>query len=342
MATQRGGCDSPDSLAGNQRSALPNRHFRIRQRDQPSLQVCMFVLSEALHQTGVSESIGQWINRIAGSQYRAVSRCVMLTVAGLSAFTHHVTTTAMMLPPMLTLSRERSIPASKLLMPLSFAASLGTTITIIGAPAFLLASSLLQQADRPGLGIFSIAPLGIILTVAGTLFMVLIGRFLLPSREASVALERSVAHQQLFYRITDQANSRLIGKTLEQIKRVIAINSPLSAGFVTNSAWPIPFPNTPSAKTMCFSFTQRRRISSPFNTTRDWNCIQCSALNAQNRRATQATNQTKWRRLWWHRMPILSIAPAARLSPPLWCHCDWFLATSRILERIGRDTAVGG
>lgn len=181
--------------------------------------VCMFVLSEALHQTGVSESIGQWISRIAGSQYTRVVTVVMLTVAGLSAFTHHVTTTAMMLPPMLTLSRERSIPASKLLMPLSFAASLGTTITIIGAPAFLLASSLLQQADRPGLGIFSIAPLGIILTVAGTLFMVLIGRFLLPSREASVTLGDQSHINNYFTELQIQANSQLIGKTLEQIKK---------------------------------------------------------------------------------------------------------------------------
>jgi len=46
-------------------------------------------------------------------------------------------------------------------LPLSFAASLGTTITIIGAPAFLVASAVLQQAGRPGLGIFSIAPIGL-------------------------------------------------------------------------------------------------------------------------------------------------------------------------------------
>ena len=46
-------------------------------------------------------------------------------------------------------------------MPMSFAASLGTTITIIGAPAFLIASTMLQQSGRSGLGIFSIAPIGL-------------------------------------------------------------------------------------------------------------------------------------------------------------------------------------
>lgn len=118
---------------------------------------CMFVVSEALYQTGVSESIGGWIGRIAGGSYTRTVSTIMLAVAAMSAFTHHVTTTAMMLPPTLKLARDRNIAASKLLMPLSFSASLGTTITIIGAPAFLLASSLLQQDGQAGLGIFSIA-----------------------------------------------------------------------------------------------------------------------------------------------------------------------------------------
>jgi di/tricarboxylate transporter len=77
----------------------------------------------------------------------------MPSVAVLSAFTHHVTTTAVMLPVALDLARDKRIAASKLLMPLSFAASLGTTITIIGAPAFLIASESLRQAGRPGLGV---------------------------------------------------------------------------------------------------------------------------------------------------------------------------------------------
>src|SRR5205085_12233579 len=110
---------------------------------------------------------------------------IMLAVAALSAFTHHVTTTAVMLPVVVTLAREKRLPPSQLLMPLSFAASLGTTITIIGAPAFLIASDILRQAGRPGLGIFSIAPIGIALSVAGTAFIVLVGRWLLPERSGS-------------------------------------------------------------------------------------------------------------------------------------------------------------
>ncbi len=144
--------------------------------------VAIFVLSGALHRTGVSETVGRWIGRVAGGGLTRANLVIMPAVAALSAFTHHVTTTAVMLPVTLNLAREKRLPPSQLLMPLSFAASLGTAITIIGAPAFLIASATLQQAGRPPLGIFSIAPIGLALSIAGTAFIVLAGRWLLPAR----------------------------------------------------------------------------------------------------------------------------------------------------------------
>src|SRR5690348_5098587 len=143
----------------------------------------IFVLSSALHQTGLSAIIGVRIGRLAVDSYTRMIAVIMPAVALFSAFTHHMTTTAVMLPVTLDLAREKDLPPSRLLIPLSFAASLGTTITIIGAPAFLIASTALREAGRPGLGIFSIAPIGLSLSVVGTLFMLLIGRFLLPDRQ---------------------------------------------------------------------------------------------------------------------------------------------------------------
>jgi len=186
---------------------------------EPAIAVAgIFVLSGALYQTGVSDTIGGWIGRLAGSSYTRALAVIMPTVALLSAFTHHVTTTAVMLPVTLTLARERGIPASKLLMPLSFAASLGTTITIIGAPAFLVASGVLQQAGRPGLSIFSIAPIGLSLSLVGTLFMVLAGRFLLPTREGTPDLTTRFRLDQYFTELTILPNSRFLGRTLADVK----------------------------------------------------------------------------------------------------------------------------
>jgi di/tricarboxylate transporter len=152
---------------------------------EPAIVVAaIFVLSGAMRATGFSDTIGSWIGRLAGTSLTRAIVVIMPSVALLSAFTHHVTTTAMMVPVTLDLARERNIPASKLLMPMSFAASLGTAITIIGAPAFLIASNTLQHSGRSGLGIFSIAPIGLLLTLVGTIFVLLVGRFLLPSRHA--------------------------------------------------------------------------------------------------------------------------------------------------------------
>ena len=187
---------------------------------EPAIVVAgIFVLSEALHQTGLSDTIGNWIGRLAGKSYTGVIAVIMPSVALLSAFTHHVTTTAVMLPVTLKLSDERNIPASKLLMPVSFAASLGTTITIIGAPAFLIASSVLQQSGRPGLSIFSIAPIGLSLSLVGTIFMLLVGRFLLPSREGGEEQANHFRLEEYLTEITILKDSPFLDKDISEIEK---------------------------------------------------------------------------------------------------------------------------
>ena len=187
---------------------------------EPAIVVAaIFVLTGALHHTGLSETIGAWIGRLAGRSFNRAILVIMPSVAFLSAFTHHVTTTAAMLPITLDLSRERDIPPSKLLMPLSFAASLGTTITIIGAPAFLIASGVLTEAGRPGLGIFSIAPIGLALSLAGTLFVLLAGRFLLPARKGTMDTSSHFRLDDYFTELTILPDSPYLGKTVAEAEK---------------------------------------------------------------------------------------------------------------------------
>ena len=178
----------------------------------------VFVLSEALFRTGLSDRLGLWIGRLAGQSLNRMLTVIMLAVAGLSAFTHHVTMTAVMLPVTLKLSREHKISPSKLLMPMSFAASLGTTITIIGAPAFLIADNVLRQAGGPGLGVFAIAPIGLALSLIGTLFMLVIGRFLLPDHKGS---ETEATHFRLdsyYTEVIVMPDSPFVSKTLAELE----------------------------------------------------------------------------------------------------------------------------
>ena len=145
----------------------------------------VFVISAGLAATGLTERLGQWIGRVAGrSESRAIA-VVMPAVAALSAFTHHVMVTAMMVPILLRHARENDLAASRLLMPMSLAASLGTTLTLVSAPAFLLADNLLSRQGGEGLRIFSITPIGIALVTVGIGYM-LLARWLLPRRSGEM------------------------------------------------------------------------------------------------------------------------------------------------------------
>jgi di/tricarboxylate transporter len=203
----------------------------------------VFVLSGALYYTGLSERLGSVIRRLAGQSLERAIGVVMPSVALLSAFTHHVTITALMLPPMLKFCRENEIPTSKMLMPLSFAASLGTAITIIGAPAFLIADGLLRQNGGNGLGIFSIAPIGLVISLAGTIFFLLLGRFLLPSHQST---GETIDHFRLdgyFTELVLLPNSKLVGKTIREIEQTPETNFKVSAWYRDDRPRNRPFGN---------------------------------------------------------------------------------------------------
>ena len=141
----------------------------------------VFVISGGLAATGITERIGQWIGKASGkSESRAIA-VVMPTVAAMASFTHHVMVTAMMLPILTRFAKARGLSASRLLMPMSFAASLGTTLTLVSAPAFLLADDLLERTGAEGLDIFSITPIGLALVAIGVVYMLLM-RWTLPKR----------------------------------------------------------------------------------------------------------------------------------------------------------------
>lgn len=191
----------------------------------------VFVMNGALYHTGLSGQMGNWIKQLAGKGLQRAIGVVMPAVALLSAFTHHVTITGLMLPPLLKLSRENDIPASKLLIPMSFAASLGTAITIIGAPAFLIADGLLRQAGQGGLGIFSIAPIGLTISLAGTIFFLLVGRFLLPTHRGDQDASDHFRMEGYYTELVILPDSSLVGKTIQEVEELQPTDFKVSAWY---------------------------------------------------------------------------------------------------------------
>jgi di/tricarboxylate transporter len=113
---------------------------------------------------------------------------------------------------------------------MAFAASLGTAIALIGAPAFLVANGLLRQTGEAPLGIFSIAPIGLVISAAGTAFFLLVGRFLLPDRKG----EDAVDHFRLDGYYTELLllpDSTLLGKTIREIEEEQPVDFKVSAWY---------------------------------------------------------------------------------------------------------------
>ena len=181
----------------------------------------VFVLSAGLSATGITDRLGAAIGRAAGgSEWRTIA-VVMPATALLAAFSHHVMVTAMMLPIMMRLARERKLAASRLLMPMSLAASLGTTLTLFSAPAFLLASDLLNRTEGTGLDIFAITPIGVVLVLLGTAYM-LLGRWLLPRRMGEASQTDYLRLERYYTELLVEPGSPWIGRAREDFEASFA------------------------------------------------------------------------------------------------------------------------
>jgi di/tricarboxylate transporter len=144
----------------------------------------IFVISGALHDTGVLDAIGARLMRVANGGQNRLMALVMLTAGGVSAAMNNTTVTAMFLPPVTGLARRMKISPSKLLMPLAFASILGGTCTLIGTSTNVAVSGYIAKAGMRPLGMFEITPIGLVIAAVGMLYMIFVGRRLLPDHKA--------------------------------------------------------------------------------------------------------------------------------------------------------------
>lgn len=151
----------------------------------------MFVLSSGLLRTGAIDVLGRWMMRYAGKSELRVLVVSLALIVPLSAFINNTPVIAVMIPVVLGLTRQTGLAPSRLFMPISFASQMGGTLTLIGTSTNLLVAGLVLELGQPRIRIFEITLPGLILAVAGILYLLTIGRLLLPTRAASRGLEES-------------------------------------------------------------------------------------------------------------------------------------------------------
>lgn len=172
----------------------------------------MFVLSAGLQKTGAVAFVARGLKRLARLP-TVLLLVMMITVGVVSAFINNTAAVAVFLPLMLAVSAGGKISASKLLIPLSFASQFGGVCTLIGTSTNLLVSSISERAGHGALGMFEFAPLGMIMLGAGTVYLAVFGRWLLPDRRGAQHTE----NYQLGNYIAElrvMAGSRLVGQTM--------------------------------------------------------------------------------------------------------------------------------
>lgn len=147
----------------------------------------LFVVSGALQSSGLFEN---WVMRILGekpSGYPVRYARMLFPVAGLSAFLNNTPIVASLIPMIKTWAKRRGVASSKFLIPLSYAAILGGTCTLIGTSTNLVVHGLLLENGLRGFEFFEISKVGLPVAVAGIGFLILAGRYFLPDRKEPLA-----------------------------------------------------------------------------------------------------------------------------------------------------------
>ncbi len=142
----------------------------------------MFVLSEGLRKTGVLRRVASLLGRLFEYQQELALFAMMTGAAVVSAFINNVAVVAIMLPMVLSVSRKTGVSPSRLLIPLSFAAMFGGSTTLIGTSSNLLVSGLIAERGLDPIGMFEVTPVGLLFFLVGTVYLMTVGRWLLPDR----------------------------------------------------------------------------------------------------------------------------------------------------------------
>ncbi len=147
------------------------------------MMVGLFVVGGAIVQTGLAKKASGKLMMLAGDNEIGLFLLLMVVTAVIGAFVSNTGTVALMMPIVVSLAQKAKIRASRLLMPLAFASSMGGMLTLIGTPPNLVIQDALTESGHQPLGFFSFLPVGLVCIVVGIVVLLPLSKRFLNGRQ---------------------------------------------------------------------------------------------------------------------------------------------------------------
>lgn len=176
----------------------------------------LLIITSALLRTGVVSVISRHLLHYTRDHPNRLLLMTMLSVGLLSTVINNTAAAAFFLPVILGLSQRAKISASRLLMPMAFAAILASSVTLISTSTNVVVSGLIVQAGLQPIGMLELTPVGLPILFTGLLYMLLIGKRLIPVRTTPEDLTDTFGLRPYLAELRILPNSPLVGSTLAQ------------------------------------------------------------------------------------------------------------------------------
>ncbi|WP_340254484.1 SLC13 family permease [Roseobacter sp. HKCC-CH-9208] len=179
----------------------------------------MFIVMGALVRTGSLDRVTRLAESTAKTHPKLAVTLLLGFAALASAFINNTPIVVIMIPIFVQVAKILKQSASKLLIPLSYAAIMGGTLTLIGTSTNLLVDGVARSQGLEPFTIFEVTPLGLVVVAWGMIYLALIGRHLLPDR-ASMAtlLGGNRAKMKFFTEVAIPEDSALIGQNVTEVE----------------------------------------------------------------------------------------------------------------------------